>query len=144
MELDRQTAEATIDAVCNAKVDTSWLTEFDLGLLLGVECLAMRETMSIPGDEGILGEETDEFFYAKGISSALARFLYAARDTGDQDYNLFVLLLALSQQAYNYGVRDAVEGRLSKTLQHSVAQRVGRADEKFEKLMAFHDEISGL
>lgn len=106
-----------------------------------VEFITYREAKDILGkDENVSITNGDDLKpYAYGIARPVSDAYAAMRRNGKA--LLYTLLFQVSRRAYEIGVRDAYEGRLSEDLMSQISEFMdGKEDEHFA-LRDFYDDV---
>lgn len=127
------------------EVDTSWLRKYDRGTM---DMIARwRATMdackSLESDK--FAEDDEESALRHALSTAYASTdVLSVISRSDDLTTLFMVVLVTSAHAYEFGVRDAYEQRLSPDAMKRLAQSVDRGDAKREAMLEFHKEVQQL
>lgn len=134
-----QHIERVATTFCKAKVDLSWLRDYDLDDIDALGGFVAHKSMQFCGE--YCSNEADGAAYVTGIMNSVSTIMAAYRSNASEDDFLANLVIMLSQYCYETGVRDAHEGRLSGQCQDAIAQWVNKKDEYFDHMRALYDDI---
>ena len=135
--------DRVIDDLVGTTVDLSWLADYDLDMIDAVEAFAMREAYKynyVNGD-GTYQNEDDALLNAGALGRSIANVCAASRRKHAADEPLFVLLYGVANLAYEHGVRDGYDGRLSSGCARRITKDLDRSDEKHEAMREFLDDV---
>lgn len=135
--------DRVIDDLVGTTVDLSWLADYDLDMIDAVEAFAMREAYKynyVKGD-GTYQNEDDALLNAGALGRSIANVCAASRRKHAADEPLFVLLYGVANLAYEHGVRDGYDGRLSNGCARRITKDLDRSDEKHEAMREFLDDV---
>lgn len=137
--------DMAFDAIRNMRVDLKAFKDCDLDVIDALEHITLREAMQIlVGDDRVaLTSEGDLRSYIHGIARPVA-VIYNSMRRNKAEASLYTLLFHTARLAYEVGVRDASEGRLSKECMFHVAKARDTADYMHEELIKFNKELGSL
>lgn len=139
-------APELLDKFGEHPIDTAWVKECDMAMVMTFESLVKRLTLEMMCDK-LEGENPNPWFvtkedalsYAQSIARSSAYMFNACRIN---DVNsLIILLIRATDLGYEAGVRDAHEGYLSREATANIAERRDKLDAKRDALYAFHEEL---
>ena len=132
-----------IDDLVGTTVDLTCLADYDLDMIDAVEAFAAHEaykTHYLKGD-GTYQNEDDALLNAEAMGRSIANVCAASRRKHAADEPLFVLLYGVANLAYEHGVRDGYDGRLSSDCARRITKDLDRSDEKHEAMREFLDDV---
>ena len=124
------------------RIDTSWLDEYGMDAISRWEEFCLYKVFRFAAKEGWSQDQGELLLYAKSIARARSRVLAACRK--EEFVELSSMLHLVTEEAYERGVRDAVEERLSSKSIRRFAQRADAGDQRFEAMMEFSDSLQDL
>lgn len=132
-----------IDDLVGTTVDLSCLADYDLDMIDAVEAFSAHEAYKsnyLKGD-GSYQNEDDALLCAEALGRSIANVCAASRRKHAADEPLFVLLYGVASLAYERGVRDGFDGRLSSSCARRITKALDRSDEKHEAMREFLDDV---
>ena len=85
----------------------------------------------------------DLLAHAEGVANSISGVLSLYRDKHEEEENAFNILYPMASLAYQHGVRDASEGRLTPETVDNVVKRRAKADESRAAMHDLYDDITG-
>lgn len=134
-----------LTAIAANTVNLDWIKHCDLDTIDALEAIAAHEAkqLLLDNEEVSFTEENDLYVYALGIARSVSEIFNAMRHNKPEQ-ELFVLLFHTAKLAYEVGLRDASEGRLSEGCVRQVAKVRDEADSKHDAMREFHEDIRAL
>lgn len=127
------------------KVDLSWLDDYDLDMIDGIESFVLYQTYKseLSEQNSPIKMMEDLSIYANGVSVAFWDAFSVLRGGCKEPQDLFLILLLVAHLAYKNGARDAFEGRLSTEALRGIAKKRAAADRGRQARHEFFDDIRG-
>ncbi len=135
--------DTVVDHLVGTTVDLSWLADYDLDMIDAVEAFTVSEaykTFYVNGD-GTYQTEDDAILNAAALGRSVANVCAASRRQHSADEPLFVLLFHVANLAYERGVRDGADGRLSDGCRRRITKQLDQSDEKHDAMRSFMDDV---
>lgn len=138
-----QYAEMIMGHIKATKVDLSWLDDYDLDMIDGIESFVLFQTFKseIKEKDSPIKTMEDLSIYANGVSVTFWDAFSVLRGGCQEPQDLFLILLLMTQLAYKNGARDAFEGRLSAEALRGIAEGRAAADRGRNARKEFFDDI---
>ena len=83
----------------------------------------------------------DLLAHAEGVANSISGVLALYRDKHEEEENAFNIMYLMASLAYQHGVRDASEGRLTPETVDNVVKRRAKADESRAAMRDLYDDI---
>lgn len=124
-------------------VDMSWLADYDLDMIDAVEALFTDQSYkTYHGKEtSTYQTEEDALIQAHALGRSIANLTSACRRGANEEEPLLLLLQFTANLAYERGVRDAHEGRLTSECMQRISAKIAEADKRHDEMREFLDDI---